>query len=68
MRELEKQGCIDRMALGDNIEAPLDYRANPEGSFLATDQDATSLLKTEVITSASYAISQLSVPVVWTKG
>lgn len=68
MRELERQGAIQRISLGDNIEAPLDYRPNPDTTILATDQDAASLLKTEVITSASYDIAQLSVPVTWTKG
>jgi len=68
LREMERQGVITRVSLGATIEAPLDYRANPDTSVLASDQDVTSLLKTEVVTSASYAIAQISVPVVWTKG
>jgi len=68
MRELERQGAIQRVSLGETIEIPLDYRANPETAVLASDQDAAALLKTEVLTSASYAIAQISVPVVWTKG
>lgn len=35
---------------------------------MASDQDAASLVKTEVITSAVYDIAQLNVPVTWTKG
>ncbi|KKM24199.1 hypothetical protein LCGC14_1607460, partial [marine sediment metagenome] len=50
------------------IEAPLDYRANPDTAVLASDQDAASLLKTEVVTSAVYDIAQINVPVSWTKG
>lgn len=68
LRELERQGCIQRISLGENIEAPLDYRPNPDTAVLASDQDTASLLKTEVITSAVYDIAQLSVPVTWTKG
>lgn len=68
LRVLEKMGFIQHVSLGDTIEAPLDYRANPDTAILASDQDAASLLKTEVITSASYSIAQLNVPVTWTKG
>lgn len=65
---MERQGAIQRVSLGATIEAPLDYRANPDTSVLASDQDTTGLLKTEIATSASYAVAQISVPVVWTKG
>lgn len=68
MRELERQGGVDRVSLGAVIECPLDYRANPDTAVLASDQDESSLLKTEVNTTASYDIAQVSVPVVWTKG
>ena len=68
LRELERQGAIDRISLGATIEAPLDYRQNPDTAVLASDQDTASLLKTEVVTSASYNVAQISVPVVWTKG
>lgn len=67
MRELEKQGAIERKSLGATIEAPLDYQRNPGTSFLTTDLQPTSLSKTEVITSASYDIAEVSVPVVWSK-
>jgi hypothetical protein len=68
LRELEKSGFIQRVSLGENIECPLDYRANPDTAILASDQDSASLLKTEVLTSAVYDIAQLNVPVTWTKG
>ncbi len=67
MNELERQGAIDRKSLGATIEAPLDYRANPGAGFLATDMTPVNLTKTDVITSASYDIAELSVPVVWSK-
>ena len=65
---LERKGFISRVSLGENIEVPLDYRANPDTAILASDQDAASLLKTEIITSAVFDIAQLNVPVTWTKG
>lgn len=65
---LERMGFIQHVSLGENIEAPLDYRANPDTAILAADQDTAALLKTEVITSAVYDIAQLNVPVTWTKG
>ena len=68
LRVLEKMGFIQKVSLGETIEAPLDYRANPDTAILAADQDTFALVKTEVITSASYEIAQLSVPVTWTKG
>jgi hypothetical protein len=68
LREFEKQGVISRESLGATIECPLDYRVNPDTAVLAGDQDEASLVKTDVVTSASYSIAQLSVPVVWTKG
>lgn len=68
LRELERQGAIDRISLGATIEAPLDYRQNPDTAVLASDQDTASLLKTEVVTSASYNVAQVSIPVTWTKG
>ena len=68
LREMERQGVIKRLSLGPTIEAPLDYRANPDTAVLASDQDEASLVKTEVVTAASYSVAQVSVPVVWTKG
>lgn len=68
LREAERQGVIQRISLGPTIEAPLDYRVNPDTAVLANDQDEASLVKTEIMTSASYSVAQISVPVVWTKG
>ena len=68
LRVLEKSGFIKHVSLGENIEVPVDYRANPDTAILASDQDAASLLKTEVVTSAVFDIAQLNVPVTWTKG
>ncbi len=67
LAELDNQGGIERKSLGETIEAPLDYRANPGAGFLASDLQPVDMTKTEVITSASYAIAQLSAPMVWSK-
>jgi hypothetical protein len=67
MRELERQGAIERKSLGATIEVPLDYVRNPGTAILATDLQTTSLTKTEVVTSASYDIAEVSVPIVWSK-
>jgi hypothetical protein len=67
LRFMEKMGFVIRKSLGPTIETPLDYVANAGGAFLATDITATSLSKTSVIGAASYSVSELSVPVVWTK-
>src|SRR3990167_2416862 len=68
MRELERQGTIERIDFGENIEVPLDYRVNPSIAVMATDQDTSALVKTEVITSAVYDVAQISQDVTWTKG
>ncbi len=67
LRVLEKMGFIKRINFGENIEVPLDYRANPDISVLVNDEDEHGLVKTEVITSAVYDIAQISEPVKWTK-
>ena len=67
MRELERQGGIEHKSLGATIEAPLDYQRNPGTAILVTDLQPTSLTKTEVLTSASYGIAEVSVPIVWSK-
>ena len=68
LREIERQGAVQRVNLGENIEVPLDYRSNPDTAVLAADQDTASLIKTEVFTSAVFDIAQMNVPVTWTKG
>ncbi len=65
---LESMGVLKRTDFGPTIEIPLDYRRNPDGGVLVTDQDASALLKTEVLTAASYAVGQVSYAVTWTKG
>ena len=67
LRELERQGAIERKSLGSAIEAPLDYRRNPGTAFLATPLQPTSLNETEIVTAASYDIAEISVPVTWSK-
>lgn len=64
---LQSMGFIQREAFGNNIEVPLDYRVNPDTMVLASQQDAASLIKTEVLTSAVYDIAEASVQVAWTK-
>ena len=67
LRELERQGGVKRKSFGPTIEAPLDYQQNPGTEFLITELTQTSLVKTEVVTSASYTPAELSVPVTWSK-
>jgi len=67
LRELERQGAIEHKSLGATIEAPLDYTRNPATVIQATDLQPLSLQKTEVLTSASYAIAEVTAPVVWSK-
>ena len=67
LHELERQGGIMRKALGPTIEAPLDYQRTPATVFQATDLQPLSLNKTDVLTSASYSVSELTVPIVWSK-
>lgn len=68
LMEMQKQGMIKRKSLGATIDVSLDYQANSSADFLATDLTAMTLTKTDVLTGASYAIAELSVPVVWSKG
>lgn len=67
LRELKRQGGIDEIAGGPQIEAPLDYRRNQGTEFQADDLDPLAMGKTDVLTSAVYDPAQLSVPVVWSK-
>jgi hypothetical protein len=68
LKALERAGFMNRMDFGTAIEVPIDYRANPDVAVLVGDQDTASLIKTEVLTAASYDIAQLNVPVTWTMG
>ena len=67
MREMKRQGFIKSRSFGENIQAVLDYRRNPNAGFLATSSQTLSLAKTEVITAAEYDIAELAVPVSWFK-
>ena len=67
LREFERQKFIQRKSLGPTIEAPLAYKRNPQGAFLTTSLQTTSLTRTDVITAASYTVAELSVPVTWSK-
>jgi hypothetical protein len=67
LRELERQGGLIKKSLGATIEAPLDYQRNQNAGFLASDMQATSLTKTDVLSAASYSIAELSAPIVWSK-
>jgi hypothetical protein len=68
LRMLEKQGCVEKIDFGPQIEMALDYRPNPDMAILANDQDEISLLKTEIMTAALFDIAQISEGVTWTKG
>ena len=67
LREFEKQGVVERVSFGENIEVPLDYRRNPDAAVMASDQDTAALTKTEIVTAAVYDIAQISVPVTMVK-
>lgn len=67
LREFERQGVVEKVSYGENIEIPLDYRRNPDGAVMASDQETASLTKTEVVTSAVYDIAQIKYDVTMTK-
>lgn len=70
LREFEKQGGVKVVGGAPSIESPLDYRRNPDATTLATDMTASPAslaTKTDVISSASYTPSIISVPMVWSK-
>lgn len=65
LRALESMGGIDRRDLGAQIEATLDYQANPAGIITSTDLTPLSLAKTEVLTAAVFDISEVIEPITW---
>lgn len=65
LRALESMGGIDRRDLGAQIEATLDYQANPAGIITSTDLAPLSLAKTEVLTAAVFDISEVIEPITW---
>lgn len=67
MREMERQGMIDRIDFGPVIEIPVDYRRNPNAGFNATELETLSLNKTDVISALQFSPAELTVPMVWSK-
>lgn len=67
MREMDRQGMIEKKSLGATIECPLDYQRNPGTVIQATDLQGIALSKTEVLTTASFDIAEVSAPIVWSK-
>lgn len=67
MREMEKQGCIERIPGGPQIEVTLDYKRNDGAEFQTTDMQDVSVAKTDVLTAALYDPAQLSIPLVWSR-
>lgn len=67
MREMERQGMIVKKSFGAQLEATLDVRRNPGGTFQTTDLMPLSLQKTEVLSSANYDIAEVTAPIVWSK-
>lgn len=67
MRELERQGMIVRKSFGATLEAPLDVRRNPGTVIQATSLQPISMQETEVLSSATYDIAEVTAPIVWSK-
>lgn len=67
MRELERQGAVDRVNFGATLEKTLDYQRNPGTVIQATGLSPLSLTETEVFTAASYDIAEITAPVVWSR-
>lgn len=67
MREFERQGFLDTVDGGVQIEATLDYKRNPGAGFQAADLDPVATSKTDVLTAALYDAVPLTVPIVWSK-
>lgn len=67
LRELERQGAIKHMSLGSTIDPPLDFQRNPGTVIQASDLQPLSLDKTEVLTTATYAIAEVTAPITWSK-
>lgn len=67
MRELQRQGAVESVSMGPTIEATLDYQRNPGAAIISTELQPVAMMKTEVITAASYTPAQVTAPIVWTK-
>ncbi len=70
MRTLDRLGGIVKKSVGPTIECPFDWRRNAAAEILgATELAALTLTtKTDIIGTASYAVAQLRVPGIWSKG
>jgi len=70
LREMDKQGMIKRMNLGESISVQIDHQANPEAKVMTADDAAvftTSVAKTEVISEAQYDIAEIVSPLAWSE-
>lgn len=67
MRELERQGAVERINGSPTIESTIDYQRNQGAEFQSTDLAPVSTSKTEVLTAAQYEPAQLSIPITWSK-
>lgn len=67
LREVDRQGGIEQKPLGATIDVPLDYQANQGAVIQSTDLQPLSMTKTEVVTTATYDIAEITAPIVWSK-
>jgi hypothetical protein len=68
MKAMERKKMVRRKPFGPTLEETLDWRANPNATFLATDMTDLVIDKTDVLTAASFAVGELAVPIVWSEG
>lgn len=64
--KLEAKGFIKREFLKEKISVKVDYRQNPDGDFLATETQAISETKRQILKELQYTPAQLVVPVSFT--
>lgn len=67
LREMDRQGAIETKPLGATIDIPLDYQRNQGTVIQSTDLQPLSMTKTEVVTTATYDIAEITAPIVWSK-
>lgn len=65
---LEKKGYIKKSDGGLLFEATLDYKRNPDASFMVDDMAPVSQTKTEILTAAQFDPAEISVPMTWSRG
>lgn len=66
LREMKKLGALVTMSFGPTLELPLDYTRNPTAGVIS-DYGATSLAKTDFMTSASFVPAEIVINVNWSK-